>query len=136
MARSLPPARSTKQREAIEHALEDSGRPLSPEEVLSEAQRDVPALGLATVYRHLKRLVADGAARTVALPGEAARYERAGIDHHHHFQCTTCRRAFDVPGCVGRLERHVPPGFSVHGHEITLYGTCADCGPRSRASRR
>ena len=40
--------------------LEASVRPLLPTEILEAAQQAVPALGLATVYRNLKRLADDG----------------------------------------------------------------------------
>ena len=59
---------------------------------------------------------------------ESPLYEAAAQGHHHHFQCTRCRRVFDIPGCPGELIGLTPPGFSVESHEITLYGQCSDCG--------
>ncbi len=56
---------------------------------------------MATVYRNLKLLVAEGVVQMITLPGESARYEMRGSAHHHHFQCTTCRRVYDIPGCPG-----------------------------------
>ena len=88
--------RDTRQRRAIRRVLETSGRPLSPKEVLAGAHRSVPGLGIATVYRNLKALVEEGLLVAVALPGEAARYEPAGKDHHHHFRCRRCDRLFEV----------------------------------------
>ena len=49
--------RSTRQRTAIRAAIDAAGRPLSPQEVLEAAQAEVPALGLATIYRNLKQLI-------------------------------------------------------------------------------
>ena len=46
--------RNTLQLTAIQGALEAAGRPLSPEEVLKDAKKKVPSLGIATVYRTLK----------------------------------------------------------------------------------
>jgi Fur family ferric uptake transcriptional regulator len=90
----------------------------------------VRGLGLATVYRNLKRLVADGTAQIITLPGETPRYEISDSAHHHHFQCTTCRRVYDIPGCPGNLRRMAPHGFKVEHHDVTLYGRCSDCGKR------
>jgi Fur family ferric uptake transcriptional regulator len=126
--------RSTRQRSAIRSAVDAAGRPLLAQEVLELAQQEVPGLGLATVYRNLKSLTEAAELRVVQLPGENPRYERMGHSHHHHFQCRSCGKVFDVHACPGDLSKLAPPGFSVEDHEITLYGQCADCGktPRKR----
>ena len=128
--------RSTRQRDAIRSVVEAATRPLSPSEVLEAARLKVRALGIATVYRNLKLLVAEGTVRSVSLPGEAARYEMSEMAHHHHFQCTICTRVYDVPGCPGNLRRLAPRGFRVDHHDLTLYGRCPDCGKAQlRAAR-
>ncbi len=119
--------RSTRQRSAIRTAIERAQRPLSPLEVLAAAQAEVPALGLATVYRNLKLLVDAHEVTPVTLPGDSPRYEIAHLQHHHHFQCTACERVYDVHQCPGNLARMAPPGFTVDRHELTLYGRCAGC---------
>ncbi len=129
--------RSTRQRTAIRAAIEAAGRPLSPQEMLEAAQAEVPALSLATVYRNLKTLVDEGDITTVTLPGDSPRYEPAQHAHHHHFQCTTCKRVFDVHDCPGDLARLAPKGFTVESHELTLYGRCDTCAPpRASVLRR
>ncbi len=122
--------RATRQRDAIRAALDAARRPLSPHEILRDARASVDRIGLATVYRNVKRLVAEGAVRLVTLPGDAPRYEITEAGHHHHFQCTRCRRVFDVPGCPGDLRRLAPRGFTVEHHDVTLYGRCASCAKR------
>ncbi|MGE0799548.1 MAG: Fur family transcriptional regulator [Lautropia sp.] len=121
--------RSTRQKTAIRAAIESARRPLTPQEVLDEARAQVPALSIATVYRNLKVLLADGAIEAVPLPGDSPRYEstHAAETHHHHFQCTRCNRVFDVHGCPGNFDHFAPPGFSVERHELTIYGDCAEC---------
>ena len=128
--------RSTRQRTAIRSVIDAAGRPLSPQEVLQAAQAEVPALGLATIYRNLKQMVEAGEILAVTLPGESPRYEAAQHAHHHHFQCTTCKRVFDVHDCPGDLATLAPKGFTVERHEITLYGRCDQCQPPARAARR
>jgi Fur family transcriptional regulator, ferric uptake regulator len=119
--------RSTRQRTAIRQVIDAAGRPLSPQEILAASQAAVPSLGIATVYRNIKALLDEGSIDAVTLPGEAPRYEAAHQAHHHHFQCTHCERVFDVFSCPGSLQHMAPPGFKVEGHELTLYGQCADC---------
>ena len=128
--------RTTRQRDAIKSAILGARRPLSPGEVLDVARGTVNALGIATVYRTLKLLVAEGAVEVITLPGESPRYEMAASLHHHHFQCNACRRVFDVPGCPGDFHLLAPRGFSVERHDVTLYGRCPSCAKRrKRASR-
>ncbi len=119
--------RKTNQRQAIRDALAEAGRPLSIPEVHMAAQEAVPGLGSATVYRAVNDFVAEGFLKPVELPGEPARYELADLDHHHHFHCEACGKAFDVEGCPGKLTDLAPEGFEVKSHEIILYGRCADC---------
>ena len=128
--------RTTRQRVAIRDAIAEAGRPLSPQEVLEAARPQVPALSLATVYRNLRLLVDAGEVLPVNLPGDSARFESASQPHHHHFQCTGCRRVFDVHACPGNLAHLAPAGFTVDAHELTLYGRCSDCQPAKRRGAR
>lgn len=129
--------RKTRQRSAIRDVIARADRPLLPQEVLDAAQKEVPSLGIATVYRHLKALVDEGALLAVNLPGENPRFEPVGHQHHHHFQCRQCQRVFDVHACPGDLGSLAPQGFTVEDHDLTLYGRCKDCAPPpARANRR
>lgn len=119
--------RSTRQRDAIRALFTPEGRPLTPKEIQEAADRDAPGVSIATVYRTVKALEDLGEIVKVELPGEPPRYELAGKDHHHHFHCESCGRAFDLHGCPGGLSKLAPPGFRVARHEITLFGTCDRC---------
>lgn len=129
--------RDTSQRRAIRKIFEEQGRPLSPQEVLEEAQAHTATLGIATVYRNLKALVEAGWLVPVGLPGEPDRYEMAGKEHHHHFRCRECERVFEVDRCPGNIQNMVPDGFRLESHEVVLYGLCVSCvesKPRSKTS--
>ncbi|MFH0909841.1 MAG: transcriptional repressor [bacterium] len=118
--------RKTRQRDAILGALRHANRPMSPREIWTAARKAVRDLGQATVYRTIKALVVDHALTPVEIPGEPARYELSGKDHHH-FHCTQCDRVFDMKGCVDKISRLAPAGFSVERHEVILYGRCPAC---------
>ena len=120
-------ARRTAQRAAIRRVLEETGRPLSPAEILQASQLFVPGLGLTTVYRTVNALVDEGWLVAVELPGEADRYELAGKAHHHHFCCRCCGAVFNVSGCSEGLEGLLPKGFEMEDHAIVLYGACEAC---------
>lgn len=89
--------------------------------------RQMPGLGIATVYRNIKSFVESGMLQVVPVPGEADRYELAGKQHHHHFICVKCDKAYEMEGCPGSLANLAPAGFKVERHEIYLYGRCKDC---------
>ena len=119
--------RQTKQRQLLESLLSQADRPLLPQELLDQAQSTLPSLGIATVFRALRKMVDEGRATVINLPGDSPRYERSNLEHHHHFKCSECQSVFQVNGCPGNLERLLPTGFKLTSHEITLFGRCADC---------
>lgn len=119
--------RNTKQKQAIRSAFTVADRPLSPEEALGFARRDVPQVSIATVYRNIGSLVEEGWLVRVDIPGQPARYEVSGKKHHHHFHCNDCGKVFELAGCDGVPRLKLPRGFRSSGHEFFLYGTCAEC---------
>ena len=121
--------RDTTQQRAIRNAIDTAEGPLSIAEIHAIAIGECPSLGVRTVYRVVARMVDDRDIAPVTMPGQADRYEsiEAAASHHHHFHCHSCDRVFDVHGCPGRLDRMVPEGFLLDGHEITLNGLCARC---------
>ena len=122
--------RNTRQKTAIREAFAGANRPLSPEEVLLSAQQHHPGVGIATVYRNIQALVAEGWLHPVEVPGESSRYEVAGKHHHHHFQCNACGKVYELEGCVVERRPKLPRGFRASGHEFYVYGTCAACVPQ------
>ena len=135
MAQPIP--RNTRQKQTIRDAFIEADRPLSPEEALAAAQHHYGTLGIATVYRNIKSLLAEGWLEPVSLPGQATRYEVAGKAHHHHFHCRKCGRMYELGGCAGTVLPRPPRGFRVAGHELLLYGNCARCAeiPTSAKTR-
>lgn len=130
MSRQEPLGKNrTRQRDEIARVIGEAGGPLTVNEILDRAQREVPGLGLVTVYRTLKLLKEAGQVRTVILPTGETRYESAGRGHHHHFHCRACDEVFDLSGCPVQIpaDREISPGFRVDSHDLTFYGTCPEC---------
>jgi Fur family ferric uptake transcriptional regulator len=120
--------RMTKQKKAVWQALEEAGGPATPADLLLLAQKEVPRIGIATVYRVLKHLIQDGKVALVEIPGDSPRYEIERHHHHHHFLCRSCDKVYELEGCIEGIGRLAPPKFKVEQHEIVLYGVCARCG--------
>ncbi len=119
--------RDTRQKQAIRAAFTAADRPLSPNEALEFAEAEVPGISIATVYRNIVTLVGEEWLVPVELPGESTRYEVAGKQHHHHFQCNVCGKVYEFHGCEIAPKPKLPRGFRMTSHELFLYGTCAQC---------
>lgn len=130
--------RATQQRKAIYSVLVNCGRPLAVNELLALARKEVAALGIATVYRNLKALQAEGQVAQVDLPGQPPRWEITPEAHHHHFLCSTCDKLFEVSGCPDGLTSLLPKGYVLAEHELLLRGQCDSCakGTKSRSKTR
>ena len=115
--------------ELVIDALSHAGGPMSANELWNHLRStdSKNTIGIATVYRSLRKGVQDGDLVPVELESGSVRYEPGSLKHHHHFLCSDCSRAFDVDGCVNNLDQLLPAGFEMTNHEILLYGTCADC---------
>ncbi len=105
-------------------------------EIHGFALKEVPSIGLATVYRSLKSLAADGQVVSVEIPGEPPRYERADKGHHHHFLCRQCGGVFELEKCLEGVKTMAPPKFRVEDHEIILYGACDKCSVKTKPAAR
>ena len=117
----------TRQRQVLIDVFEAAKRPLTPGEICDAARKELPSVGIATVYRAIRQFLSEGRVRVVEVPGAAPHYERATHDHRHFFLCQHCRQLFDLIGCMGGFSSLAPRGFRVRHHEIVLYGECAAC---------
>lgn len=124
----------TRQKQVLGGVFERARRPLTAGEICREAQREIPSLGIATVYRAIKEFVTAGQIRSVEIPGAPPHYESAARHHHHFFLCQECKRLFDLIGCVRGVGSLAPTGFRVQQHEIVLYGECAACAERAQSA--
>jgi Fur family ferric uptake transcriptional regulator len=119
--------RQTQQKTAIVDAIEGIDCAFTPQELLEQAQRHCPGLGIATVYRSIRDQVAKGRVRRVVIADGAPRYERTNVAHHHHFHCESCGEVTPLEGCSLKESYQLPPGFKVSSHEITFTGACPAC---------
>ena len=101
--------------------------PMSANQLWSQLKRESAGICIATVYRSLRKGVEQGELVAVEIESGSVRYEPANMNHHHHFLCSSCSRAYDIEGCAKNLEHLLPSGFEMTKHEILLYGRCADC---------
>lgn len=90
----------------------------------------------ATVYNNLELLASCGLVRKHQFGTKKTRYEKTlGCRQHHHLICLDCRKVIEF--CdprLGPIQQEVGDAlhFSMHDHELVLYGCClqTDCEHR------
>jgi len=120
--------RLTPQRRAVLDLIADRDGSFTAADLFQEARRHRDELGLATVYRTVDLLRRTGAVRPLAGDARPA-YVRCEPGHHHHLICLACGAVeeTDLCGAPSPAELRRRYGFFAEGHELDVYGTCADC---------
>ena len=120
--------RKTEQGQVVSDVIKKAGRPLTPLEVHQLASQKIPRLGIATTYRHLRKLTEDQQVVGVDYPGQPPRYEWADGKDKVHFSCRSCDKLFALEDTSADIPpAQAPEGFKVQGFEVMLYGICPKC---------
>lgn len=132
---SVPTARrrETKQRTAVAAALGELAEFVSAQQLHARLREQGEGVGLATVYRTLQQLAADGEVDVLRTGEGEAVYRRCSTGHHHHLICRHCRRTVEVDSvAVERWARRIAEenGFAEVEHVVEVFGTCTDCASR------
>lgn len=99
-------------------------------------RRRLPRVSLATVYRNLRMLAAEGLLTERADLG-GMRFD-GNTAPHDHFTCVACGRIYDVPAADARGVRArvaSRTGFEVLVQRIEFYGRCGACRGRHGLTR-
>jgi Fur family ferric uptake transcriptional regulator len=139
--RGNPPARrETRQRVAVAAALCEVTEFVSAQQLHAILREHGETVGLATVYRTLQQLAADGEVDVLHPKDGAAVYRRCSSGHHHHLICRCCRRTIEVNSItIERWAQRIAEqnGFADVEHVIEMFGTCTTCAapPRDHVIR-
>lgn len=127
-------SRSTRQRAAIELAMNDVQSFLSAQELHAHLRERGTAVGLTTVYRNLQAMAERGEVDVVRrADGEALYRKCPRDDHHHHLVCRGCGFSVEIENddverwTMRAARRH---GFSEVSHDLELFGLCRACAVR------
>jgi len=105
--------------------------------VFMRARASVPTISLTTVYRNLRRLVADGHLRE-RMFGGVSRFD-AHLADHGHLVCTECGAIADVAADgAGLIERFqvASHSWAVDRVDVELRGRCPSCRKQLRRRPR
>ncbi|GIV85403.1 MAG: hypothetical protein KatS3mg052_2410 [Candidatus Roseilinea sp.] len=103
---------------------------LSPEEILARARKIEPGVGLATVYRTLDMLHAEGYLERVRIGNKGYTLACKEKSLHLHLICERCRTVIELQ--PDRFSHALSAqlraaGFTSHKNAIEILGLCAKC---------
>ncbi len=122
--------RPTRQRAAVAAALADTDEFRSAQELHALLRAGGDKVGLATVYRNLQAMAADGEIDMLRTDEGEAVYRACSTGHHHHLVCRVCGRTVEVEGpTVEAWATRVSAehGFTDVRHTLEIFGTCETC---------
>ena len=120
--------RLTRQRRIILEVVRATDAHPTAALVYRRVRRRLPRVSLATVYRNLRTLAAEGVLTERADPS-GVRFD-GNTASHDHFTCVACGRIYDVPARADRAVRArvaSRTGFEVLNHRTEFYGRCGAC---------
>ena len=96
------------------------------EVIFEEARKQMPGIGLATVYRNLSNLAEEGIIKRVYVSGEPDRFDKTTCDHDHAV-CKSCGRMIDVD--VGNIKKQIEESLKTteFTYDLCIHDYCTDC---------
>lgn len=122
--------RNTWQRETVRQALGTSEGFVSAQGLHTALRTGGSPIGLATVYRALADLAAEGDADALQQDGENLYRLCTPGTHHHHLICRNCGLTVEIEAdAVEDWARQVAAdhGFSQPNHVVDVFGLCKNC---------
>ena len=122
--------RITPQRELIVEIIAHSNYHLSAEEILERAKENASDVNLATVYRTLDLLTAQGVTSRLDLGDGCVVYAAVQHGPHIHLVCRLCGRVMEADHqIIASLEKQLATQYHFQADllHISLLGVCDSC---------
>jgi Fur family ferric uptake transcriptional regulator len=122
--------RITPQREMIIEAIAHNGHHIDAETVYSHIQERTRTINIATVYRTLDLLVAQGLASRIDLGAGRVIYATYQHGPHIHLVCRQCGQVTDANQVLlSTLNRQLQSGyrFAADLQHVSILGLCSTC---------
>ena len=138
--------RTRQQELLLSYLRQTQGAHVTAEDVRAHFDRTQNAIGIATVYRHLEKFVAEGVVTKYVIDEHsAACFEYVGEscgkdekEQHFHLKCEDCgaliHLACDELACISaHLKKD--HGFALDPFRTVFYGVCAKCREKEDTRR-
>lgn len=127
---------NTAQKEKIiEFLIKNKEKHTNVQEISAYMRSEGTAVGTATIYRQLDRLVESGLVRKFVIDGKTgACYQyienNTHCREHFHLKCLCCGKLIHLE-CVqlSEISRHIAEhhNFAIDPSQTVFYGRCSDC---------
>ncbi|WKZ24523.1 MAG: transcriptional repressor [Patescibacteria group bacterium] len=123
--------KKTKVRQELIGYLNKLKKPIDAVELLVYLKKKGIEVNKTTVYRELNFLLKQGVIVDIYFDDDKTYYEIAGLPHHHHLVCRSCKIVEDVyaEGDVCLLEKKImkETNFVIEKHSLEFFGLCRLC---------
>lgn len=119
----------TPQRRAVILAITSNQDHLTPAAIYHRVHKELPNIGLVTIYRTLELLIKLELICELHTDG-CPSYTIGASGHHHHLICTHCGTVTDFSDPhLNKLEQRLvnETGFKIKGHMLEFTGICQSC---------
>ncbi|MDO5634247.1 MAG: Fur family transcriptional regulator [Micrococcus sp.] len=130
-APSAARGRSTRQKQAVERALNELDDFVSAQQLHTHLVESGERISLATVYRALQQQAEAELVDVLRTDDGESVYRRCADDgHHHHLVCRQCWRTVEItaPNVESwAAEVAAQHGFTLPEHTVEVTGLCPQC---------
>ncbi len=119
----------SKYKEVIIRVLKNTRSHPTAEWIYERVKKEIPSVGIATIYRNLNALTDEGQINSIASTDGTNHFD-GNVDEHYHLRCIGCGRITDIDEPVDRgleVRVSVKTGFRIYGHSLQLIGLCPAC---------
>lgn len=117
--------KATKQRKAILSVLNNTTSHPTAEWIYQQAKKEIPTIGLATIYRNLKSLEQLDLIQIIITSDNKEHYD-GNTSPHAHLYCTECNKVEDIfltPKQLGDIADIQESNL----FQLLYYGLCKTC---------
>ncbi|MBM3656202.1 MAG: transcriptional repressor [Actinobacteria bacterium] len=126
------PRRKSSRESQIIEVINQLDQFLGAQQIHKILSNEKSSIGLATIYRRLELLSAEGKIDAIISPTGERLYRRCGQieGHHHHLICRLCGATEEidleaVESITARIARRY--GYQDISHSLEVFGICASC---------
>ncbi|HCC00299.1 MAG TPA: transcriptional repressor, partial [Ruminococcaceae bacterium] len=124
--------RNTKQKKLILDCMKGAGGAhMTAEEIYDRIRGEHQQISIATVYRNLRMLEANGTIRKIYVADDSLSYyemsDASSPHSHHHLICRECGAILDFEAdLLENLEKLIETTkkFKIEDHRVVFYGIC------------
>lgn len=127
--------RYSKQRELILHMLQERTDHPTVDMLYTDLKREMPDMGIATVYRNLADLYEEGKIQKIKTQNDGPDRFDGNMRPHIHFECMDCHHVYDIfpeEKTYKRLDDSLKETAKTMGADaistkMVVYGICSHC---------